>query len=231
MLAVALAPVIQLGAVDDARVERGSGCRWPTPRPGPRRSTRADVALDEAGCFAKSASVAARPRPGRTRPRARFMSTSRSPGTPTTTSSRVPSRWVSARTTFLSVSAAVHAPSARGCARWRGRRGSGSSACPESRSTSAARQLSIGMRSGARGERLDVRGVAAGRAHEGVFADRGRVQELLAARSAHRAGIGLHDDVLEAETRRRCARRRRAAPGTRHPAPRPCSRTSRRPSS
>ena len=48
-------------------------------------------------------------------------------------------------------------------------------------------------------ERLDVGRVAAGRAHEGVLADRGRVQELLALRAAHRAGVGLHDDVLEAE--------------------------------
>ena len=32
-------------------------------------------------------------------------------------------------------------------------------------------------------------------------ADRGGVQELLAARSAHRTRVGLHDDVLEAEAR------------------------------
>ena len=48
-------------------------------------------------------------------------------------------------------------------------------------------------------ERLDVGRVAAGRAHEGVFADRGGVQELLAARTAHGAGVRLHDHVLEAE--------------------------------
>ena len=48
-------------------------------------------------------------------------------------------------------------------------------------------------------ERLDVRGVAAGRAHEGVFADGDRVQELLAARTAHEAVVGRDDDVLESE--------------------------------
>ena len=48
-------------------------------------------------------------------------------------------------------------------------------------------------------DRLDVGRVAAGRAHEGVLADRGRVQELLALRAAHRAGHRRDDDVLEAE--------------------------------
>ena len=50
-------------------------------------------------------------------------------------------------------------------------------------------------------ERLDVRGVSAGAAHECVFADGCGVQELLAAGSAHRSGVGLHDDVLHAEAR------------------------------
>ena len=48
-------------------------------------------------------------------------------------------------------------------------------------------------------ERLDIRGVAAGRAHEGVFADRRGVQELLAARTAHQSVVGRDDHVLETE--------------------------------
>ncbi len=49
-------------------------------------------------------------------------------------------------------------------------------------------------------ERLDVGGIAVRRAHEGVFADGDRVQELLAARAAHETVVGRDDDVLEAET-------------------------------
>ena len=50
-----------------------------------------------------------------------------------------------------------------------------------------------------RRERLDVRGVAAGRADERVLADGDRVQELLGARAAHEAVVGCDDDVLESE--------------------------------
>ncbi len=50
-----------------------------------------------------------------------------------------------------------------------------------------------------RDDGLDVRGVAPGRAHERVLADRGRGEELLGARPAHRAGRGGDDDVLEPE--------------------------------
>jgi hypothetical protein len=55
----------------------------------------------------------------------------------------------------------------------------------ESKTTGSARP-SKGMASGRGLERLDVGGVAARRAHEGVLADGRRVQELLAARAAHR---------------------------------------------
>jgi hypothetical protein len=48
-------------------------------------------------------------------------------------------------------------------------------------------------------EGLDVRRVAARGAHEGVLADRARVQELLAARAAHRARVGGDDRVVEPE--------------------------------
>ena len=48
-------------------------------------------------------------------------------------------------------------------------------------------------------ERLDIGGIAAGRAHERVFADRRGVQELLAARPAHQSVVGCHDHVLETE--------------------------------
>src|SRR6185312_2489153 len=51
-----------------------------------------------------------------------------------------------------------------------------------------------------RAEGLDVCGVSTGGAHEAVFADGGRVQELLAARSAHRTGVRLNNRVLEAES-------------------------------
>ena len=51
-----------------------------------------------------------------------------------------------------------------------------------------------------RGHGLDVRRVVAGgAAHEGVLADLGRREELLAGRAAHRPGHGRHDDELEAE--------------------------------
>ena len=47
---------------------------------------------------------------------------------------------------------------------------------------------------------LDVGGVVAARAADvGVLADRGLGQELLGLRAAHRAGLGLDDDVLEPE--------------------------------
>ena len=47
---------------------------------------------------------------------------------------------------------------------------------------------------------LDVGGVvAAGAAHVGVLADGGLGEELLGLRAAHGAGLGLDDDVLEAE--------------------------------
>ena len=52
---------------------------------------------------------------------------------------------------------------------------------------------------GPSGPRLDVGRVTGGVAHERVLTDRGRVQELLAARSTHGPGIRLHDDVLESE--------------------------------
>ena len=47
------------------------------------------------------------------------------------------------------------------------------------------------------GEGLDVRGVPARAPHERVLPDRRGVQELLAPGAAHRAGVGLDDDVLE----------------------------------
>ena len=50
-------------------------------------------------------------------------------------------------------------------------------------------------------DRLDVRGVVAPRAADvGVLADGGLRQELLGLRAAHGAGLGLDDDVVEAET-------------------------------
>ena len=48
-------------------------------------------------------------------------------------------------------------------------------------------------------DRLDVGRVAAGRADEGVLADRGRVQELLALRAAHRPGHRRDDHVVQAQ--------------------------------
>lgn len=50
-----------------------------------------------------------------------------------------------------------------------------------------------------RGVSLDVRGVAAGRADEGVLADGRRVQELLRPGAAHQAVVSRDDDVLESE--------------------------------
>ena len=49
------------------------------------------------------------------------------------------------------------------------------------------------------GDRLDVGRVAAGRADEGVLADRGRVEELLAPGAAHRPRHRRDDHVLQAE--------------------------------
>ena len=50
-------------------------------------------------------------------------------------------------------------------------------------------------------DRLDVRGVVAPRAADvGVLADGGLGQELLGLRAAHGPGLGLDDDVVEAET-------------------------------
>ncbi len=64
------------------------------------------------------------------------------------------------------------------------------------------RQLLIGAGRGReRREGLHVGCVATGGTHEGVLADRCRVQELLTAGAAHRSGIRLHDHILEAEAR------------------------------
>ena len=49
------------------------------------------------------------------------------------------------------------------------------------------------------GHGLDVCRVAAGRTHEGVLTDGGRVQELLATGAAHRTGLCGHDDDLQAQ--------------------------------
>ena len=50
-----------------------------------------------------------------------------------------------------------------------------------------------------RRNRLDVRGVATGRAHEGVFADGRGEEELLGARAAHCARRRGDDDDVEPE--------------------------------
>src|SRR6218665_3481174 len=71
--------------------------------------------LTRVGLFAKSASVAGFTVAGANATSARFRSTSRSPGTPTTTILRVPFGAVSASTTFLRVSDACHGRSSRGC--------------------------------------------------------------------------------------------------------------------
>ncbi len=198
------APVIQPVPSDDARVEEVADAGVDSRRaPRPRRP-RADVALDEARVRAKSASVAASTSAGANATSARLRSTSRSPGRPTTTSSRVPSRCgerehdvlervgrgpraaVGARVlAFASVDEGLDRRGVRGVEHLGGRQ-----PVDRQRGSGATRR-----------ERLDVRGVAAGRAHEGVLADRGGVQELLALRAAHRAGVGLDDHVLEAEAR------------------------------
>ena len=66
----------------------------------------------------------------------------------------------------------------------------------------AAGASSYGERRGRQGvDRLDVGGVvAAGAADVGVLADGRLGQELLGLRAAHGAGLGLDDDVVEAET-------------------------------
>ena len=149
----------------------------------------------------KSASVAASTAAGANATSTRLSSTSRSPGMPTTTTSRVPSRCVSARTTFFSVCAAVHSPSAgasqvgvRVIDQRLDRRGVRGVEDHGIRQTVERDRLGRDRR-----ERLDVRRVAAGRAHERVLADGDRVQELLAARTAHEPVVGRDDHVLEAE--------------------------------
>ena len=163
-----------------------------SPRIGPVARPGADVALDQQRVASRSPPRSRpRPRRGRRRPRRACRRRRGRRAGRRSTSSRVPSRWVRASTTFFSVCAAVHSPSAGARAgaafawstsvgdRRRVRR-------VEDDRRRAGRRT--GSRSGTDGrERLDVRGVAAGRAHEGVLADRGRVQELLGARSAHGA--------------------------------------------
>ena len=99
-------------AVDDPRVEQDTGCRSPTPRRARRPSATTDRCSPSpaAGAVRSPPRWPAPRRPARTPPLTRLSSMSRSPGSPTITSSRVPSRWVRASTTFLSVCAAVHSP-------------------------------------------------------------------------------------------------------------------------
>ena len=117
------------------------------------------------------------------------------------TSSREPSTWVSASTTFFSVWAAVHSPAA-------GAVEVGVGMIDERRDRRRVRRIEDDRLAQPverdrlrrdRRERLDVGGIAAGRAHERVLADRGGVQELLAARPAHQSVVGCHDHVLETE--------------------------------
>ena len=93
--------------------------RMPDGVPRPERAGP-DVPLASAGLAAKSASVNAVSSAGSTWAWSRFSSTSRSPGTPIASGSRVPSGCSSTTTTFLSVSAACHGRSLRGKAalRW-----------------------------------------------------------------------------------------------------------------
>ncbi len=134
-------------------------------------------------------------------PSRRFWSTSRSPGTPIATGSRVPSGCLRIDQHVLEGVAGV--PGAvvarellvevvdqrldgRGVGRLLGVRG---------------RRVVVRDRAGGRDlHGLDVGGVVAGGAADvGVLADGGLGEELLGLRAAHRAGRRLDDDVLEAE--------------------------------
>ena len=115
------------------------------------------------------------------------MSSSRSPGTPTATGA--PSIFTR---TFFSV-----------C---RGRRCRGappatrSSGCPGCGPPASAGRCGAVAARRREGDRLDVRRVAAIRAgDERVLADRGRREELLRCRAAHRAGDRRDDPVVQAE--------------------------------
>ena len=186
------------GALGDARVEQvaDAGGALEPERAGP------DVALDERrGARRSRPRVKASTSAGSTWAPSRFSSTSRSPGTPMASGSRVPSGCTSMTTTFLSVSPAVHGRSSRGkrslrCATRVSIVGvSGvSSACAAG---TPSHPTGLG---GRHPHGLDVGGIPAARAVDvGVLADLGGGEELLALAAAHRAGHRLDDDVVEAE--------------------------------
>ena len=153
---------------NDARVEQVRDRVVPPPppaRPADRclrpQGAWADVALDQFGVRLEVVLGGRLDAGGASAASRRVMSASRSPGRPTTTRLRSPVGARTASTTFLSVSAAVHARSARGSS-FAGRRANRSSACPACpRREPPERRPNRCGRHG-RGDRLDVGRVAAG---------------------------------------------------------------------
>ena len=130
----------------------------------------------------------------------RFMSTSRSPGTPTTRSSRSPSGCVERHDDVLQrVAGGPGAVLARVLIieqiNKRFDRRSVGGGHLEGRGH-AGRILSLGHGGG---HSLGVGGIATRGRHEGVLADRRGVQELLGARAAHRTAHRGDDDVAQAQ--------------------------------
>ena len=187
------------GAVDDAGVDEVADAG---------RVARCRARRDR--CSPWRASGGRRSPPPRTPRRAagstwapsRFSSTSRSPGRPIASGSRVPSGWTRVTTTFFRVSAAVHArPSSRGKAslRWSTRVSMVGVSGVSSTWAAGTPEASTASGTGTRMASTLAAYPQFAAAHVGVLAVVGGREELLRLRAAHRARHRLDDDVVEAE--------------------------------
>ena len=185
------------GAGDDAGVDQVADLRLALRA----EHLRPDVALDQRGVAGE---VGERLDLGRARPAAssRLASTSRSPGRPMTSGSRRAVGVHERDDDVLQRRGGGVAGVGEQLLRHRDQRldGRGVRGVLDVRLGQPVERDRVGDDGG---DRLDVGRVAAGRADEGVLADRGRVQELLALGAAHRARHRRDDHVVQARAGRR----------------------------